>query len=446
MKSDVVIVGAGIAGLTTGALLAHAGLRVTILERGNRIGGRANAHEDKGFVLNYGAHAMYRPDSGLLAEVMRRLGRTSPPCSYTDPAKAYWADGERWGSLSARPHQALASGLFPLASKARLGPLMLALRTANPQKIPAGQRWGEWLDARTPDLPLRRFMRAFATINSYSARPDDLTARGVVRHIKENIFVRDHAGYMHGGWKVLFDALVEAIEERGGTIVTGARVRWLEERHGRIEAAVTEDGRYEAGSFVLTLPPQDAPALVHEPSPLGRELARWASMQDVRAVALDLGFSRRVRTDLTLAFDIERELYYSLHSEVAPGLAPHGAQLLHCLAYLTPEDAASDTAVERRYQELLAGLDRFFPGWRDSVVIERTMKNVRVTGARRTPEQYAPGGVPLRPESAANLYFANDARDVPHFLSLASLASALEVASVLPGELAARPASAVAVA
>ena len=64
-RYDIVVIGGGVAGLATGALLAMAGRRVAVLEKGNQLGGRAYTYVDKGFVLNYGAHALYRPHTGL---------------------------------------------------------------------------------------------------------------------------------------------------------------------------------------------------------------------------------------------------------------------------------------------------------------------------------------------------------------------------------------------
>ena len=91
--------------------------------------------------------------------------------------------------------------------------------------------------------------------------------------------------------------------------------------------------------FVCTLPPQDAPALADAGTSLADELAGYSGTEDVRALCMDLGFSRRLRTDLSYIFDIERDLYYSLHSEVTPDLAPAGSQLMHAMAYLSPEEA-----------------------------------------------------------------------------------------------------------
>jgi phytoene dehydrogenase-like protein len=149
---------------------------------------------------------------------------------------------------------------------------------------------------------------------------------------------------------------------------------------------------------------------------------------------MDLGFSRHVRDDLTFIFDIERDLYFSLHSEVTPDLAPVGGQLLHAMAYLSPEEAADELLRAERKADLIDGLNRHFPGWRDALVVERVIPNVLVTAARQTPAQQGSGRVPLRSGVAANLYFAGDARDLPYNLTEICLASAMEVADAILGE------------
>ncbi len=84
-QHDVVVIGGGIAGLATGALLAKAGRSVIVLEKGQQIGGRAYTYVDKGFVLNYGAHAMYRPHTGVLADLLTRLGQPPLDAPYPNP-------------------------------------------------------------------------------------------------------------------------------------------------------------------------------------------------------------------------------------------------------------------------------------------------------------------------------------------------------------------------
>ncbi|HEX5892088.1 MAG TPA: FAD-dependent oxidoreductase, partial [Nitrososphaeraceae archaeon] len=70
---DVVIIGGGLAGLTTAVLLARSGKTVTLFERSSKeIGGRARTSVFDGFYFNQGAHALYLSDAG--AAVLRELG------------------------------------------------------------------------------------------------------------------------------------------------------------------------------------------------------------------------------------------------------------------------------------------------------------------------------------------------------------------------------------
>jgi len=441
VKSDVVIIGGGIAGLATGALLAKQGLRAVVLEKGNQPGGRAYTYSEKGFTLNYGPHAMYTPESGILAEVMGRLGRTAPPCGYVDPMHAYWADGDRLAAMGAKPHQLLTTKLFSLGQRLQMIKFMLAIRSAKPDLIPPGTTWREWTEAQTGDPAVRRFANALGTVNSYTRPAADLDAAWLIAHFQRTLFAKDSVGYMLGGFGAMYGIFIDELRANGGTLVTGQRVERVEVDGGRIVAAITTDARYDAGAFVCTLPPQDAPAIASHGSALHAEMERWAGLDDVRAFCMDLGFSRKVRDGLALVFDIERDLYYSVHSYTTRGLAPATGQLLHAMAYLSSEEAADATLLQRRKVDLVAGLDLHFTGWREAIAVERTLSAVRVVGARQTPENRKQL-VPLRAAAVLNLYFAGDARDLPYNLTQIVLASAMEVADAIAATPAAAPVAA----
>ena len=58
-EEDIVIIGAGLAGLTTAIILARAGKSVTVFEQSSKVGGRARTENIDGFYFNQGPHASY---------------------------------------------------------------------------------------------------------------------------------------------------------------------------------------------------------------------------------------------------------------------------------------------------------------------------------------------------------------------------------------------------
>jgi phytoene dehydrogenase-like protein len=72
---DAIVIGSGIGGLGIGALLAHFGKRVLVLEKNKVIGGRCSSYKYKGFTLDLGNHLFALGDAGPVGEICRRCGR-----------------------------------------------------------------------------------------------------------------------------------------------------------------------------------------------------------------------------------------------------------------------------------------------------------------------------------------------------------------------------------
>src|SRR3954454_2158176 len=93
MKYDVIVVGAGTAGLVAGSLLAKEGKRVAIVEKHRYLGGRAMEHRFRGHQLGLGSHLVEDP-GGSLERVCSLLG---VELSYSERSDSmpFW-DRDRW--------------------------------------------------------------------------------------------------------------------------------------------------------------------------------------------------------------------------------------------------------------------------------------------------------------------------------------------------------------
>lgn len=107
-KSRVVVIGAGIGGLTVGALLAHRGYRVLVLDQAFVPGGCASTFKRQGFIFDVGATQVAGLEpGGIHQRIFSELEIDVPEATPCDPACAVylpgetqpinvWRDRERW--------------------------------------------------------------------------------------------------------------------------------------------------------------------------------------------------------------------------------------------------------------------------------------------------------------------------------------------------------------
>ncbi|MEL6908606.1 MAG: C-3',4' desaturase CrtD [Cyanobacteria bacterium J06555_3] len=94
-KNRVVVVGAGIGGLTAGALLAKQGCQVTIFDQAIVPGGCASTFKRRGFTFDVGATQVAGLEpGGIHHRIFAELEIEPPESSYCDPACAVFLPGE----------------------------------------------------------------------------------------------------------------------------------------------------------------------------------------------------------------------------------------------------------------------------------------------------------------------------------------------------------------
>lgn len=120
MKTDIVIIGAGLTGLTTGFHLSKKGKDVLFVERNNRIGGQIQTYKEEGFTFESG------PNTGVIsypevAELFQELGDSCQLDIAHDEAKCrlIWK-GEKFHALPNGLFSAVRTPLFSFADKFRI--------------------------------------------------------------------------------------------------------------------------------------------------------------------------------------------------------------------------------------------------------------------------------------------------------------------------------------
>jgi phytoene dehydrogenase-like protein len=433
-NTDVIIIGGGLAGLATAAMVGREGRSVRLFEQSHAVGGRARTKEQDGFFLNLGPHALYR--SGQAVRVLAELG-VEPHGRVPSVSGAYAVRGGVKHTFPAGLVSMLTTSLFGLSAKLEAARLLASLPKIDAAAV-TGVSVREWLDRNLSDQVVKEFLMAAFRVATYTNAPDLMSAGAALEQLQ--MAFGKSVLYLDGGWQTLVDQLSRAAADAGAVIETGAKIETVErDAAGAVRAVRLADGRrFECRGVVIAASPHVAAGLLEG----GRQssLARWADeLIPVKAACFDVLLKYLPKPKATFALGIDRPLYLSVHSATAE-LAPEGGALIHVAKYLPPDHAESQ-ADDRR--ELEGLLDLVQPGWREAVVNARFLPDMIVTNALAATTLE---GTKRRPSPEVHdvpgLFIAGDWVGPEGMLADASLASARRTAQAITRKQAATVAAA----
>jgi len=447
LKPDVVVVGAGVAGLRCALALADAGLQVVVAEAAPQAGGRACSWTDEvtGLQVDIGPHVLTSEHRNLLA-MLRRLGTDDQVLWQRKPLITL-VDGR--GVLRV-PRPWLPPPLHGL-------PMLPRALT----RIGWGDAWAHWriawraarLDERrlrdldaddalaylrdmgVPPRAVEWFWRS-ATLALLNVPLEQCSAAALMRVFRLMLGRSGwHFGFPTLGLSQLYvPGCCRAVLRSGGKVLFGARVRRLLLEQGRVAGVQMEDGHtLTTARCVLALPPQEL-AMVAGASD-------EPSLQLVATVARYFRPSPYVTTHVWFDRPVTQERFW------ARVWSPQGLNTdFYDLANIRPGLAGKPSVVACNAIGPQARAD-----WPDDRIVEHTLEEVRQfapaarqahvlhTRVHRTPmaiPQPRPGTEGVRPATATavdGLWLAGDWTDtaLPCSMESAARSGALAAEAVL---------------
>ena len=403
----VVVVGAGLSGLSAALRLAGAGRQVTVLERAEVPGGRAGLLEVGGYSFDTGPTVLTMPH--LISDALGAVGEDLDDWLALEPVeplyRAFYPDG---------------SSLDVHADRGRMAEEVR--RVCGPAEARGYERYVDFvselyrlelrdfidrntdspLDLLTPDLArlvaLGGFRRLAPKVASYLRDPrtqrlfsfqamyaglspyDALALYAVISYMDSVAGVF----FPRGGMHAVPRALAGAAEKHGVAFRYGEEVTRVEVQHGRATGVVTSSGeRVPADVVVLTtdqphelLPPRRRRRLRHSPSCF--LLLAGSSATYTQTAHHNLHFGRAWRSVFRELVDegslmTDPSLLVTNPTRSDPSLAPDGKQSYYVLVPTPNAEAPLDwDVIGPRYRdEVIARLEALgYKGFGDAIEVE----------------------------------------------------------------------------
>ena len=376
---DVVVVGAGLAGLTAAATAARAGHSVRVIEARSSVGGQARSSTHGGFTFNRGPHALYL--GGPAERILRGLDvdlRGGKP-----PVKGRLVFEGELEIAPAGPSTLLRTKALSPRGKLAIGKLLGRLPKLDAAAV-AGLSANEWIAQSVDGHREAELLRALTRLSTYVNDPDRLSAEVAVGQLQ--LALSSGVLYLDGGWQSLVDQLRATA---GVEFVTDEPVVELPDARSVIIATGTPDSAAQLLGTSFSVGPAAAVS------------------------GLDLGLDRAPDLDFVLGGDVP--FYFSNHSAVAQ-LAPNGQFHAAAVQYLGPDDEPDADAI--RSFAARAGVT-------DADIVEsRRLHRMTTVTAIPTANNGGLGGRPAIDASGhPNVFLAGDWVGTDGHLADASIAS-----------------------
>jgi protoporphyrinogen/coproporphyrinogen III oxidase len=385
---EVVVVGAGIAGLTAAFRLQQAGLKVTVLERAECVGGRVRTTDHDGFRIDRGASVLFTCYDEIVS-LIADAGLTHQVLECSDLAGIVKAD------RTVRFHTASRLGL-PLVRSLPPRALLPLLRLSAATARNSGR-----LDWKVTPAAVR--LDTADVRNETRRRSADL-AEGVLDPLIRGFTMREtdevSSVQMYfvltkllgtrwlnsgNGMRFLPEGLARQLDVRTLTEVTGI----VEGSRGVTVTARPARGPelvLEAEAVVVATPPPQALPLLPAAGRERRELL--AAFKHIPAVVVHLGLDRPPREPAAW-LSLQREHYGALNSVVlehhkAPERVPPGRGLVSFYWHgdWSAEHFADDD--EQLVKHGMQEADRLFPGISDQACLAQVSRWPFALGAYPT--------------------------------------------------------------
>jgi hydroxysqualene dehydroxylase len=399
-RQRVVVVGAGLAGVSAALTLADAGAEVTLLERRQRLGGLTWSFQRNGLSFDNGQHVFLRCCTAYLRFIDRIGARDAVYLQPRLDIPVISPDGTRAsitrGSLRAPLHLAATLARYRhlgIGERVRLVWPALALSRLNPDDPSLDKvTFGDWLSRHgQSDLAIDRLWNLIA-LPTLNVEASEASLALAVKVFRTGLLDQADAGDV--GWsKVPLTELhgayaARALDQAGVETVLGARVHAVSDR-GDAGLEVTTDGRsYVADATVVTTPPEVTQRLVPE-----NVLPSDFTLGQSPIVNVHLVLDRQV-TDLALAAVVNSPIQFLFDRTASCGL-----QSGQCLSIsLSAADAYIGQSSAQLVRTFFAALQALLPIARTARLVDGVVTRERSATFRGTP-----GTAARRPAARTNV-------------------------------------------
>ncbi|NNL59031.1 MAG: FAD-dependent oxidoreductase [Nitrosopumilus sp.] len=415
MTKTAVIIGAGVGGLTTGALLSKQGNIVRILEKSSKLGGRTASMKYRNHILDNGFHIMPFYKKSAIFSVLKEIG-------IEDRLKLAKVDDIAFHSDSGFHKypkgmiDLLQLSLIPFKSRIRLLKLLLPMAFSSIEKT---EEWDDKsliditknLDPDTNAFFEAVCMLAFADTAEHISLGE--FARTIIRANPFKGGTSEFAYPDEGGYDSISRVLGDYIIENKGTIETNHSVKKIVIENSKVTGIIENDGAFfKSDCVVVSYPAYMALKQLFDENIIDRKFAEKINRLDKKTAVVEVHFALNSKIDSRqVVFPVgnnytTKGIFFI--SNITPSVSPKGEHLIIAGTPVDPSVADDSVKIKEIVEKMKDEISSIYPEFNSSLLWERPMAWKLVESVVKEPGMVWKSKMPHEIPGIEGLFFVGD--------------------------------------
>ena len=377
-QPHVVVIGAGFCGLAAAYELGRQGIRITVLECDDNVGGLAGSFPVGGTHLEKFYHHWFTSDVHVM-RLIEELGRTDRILLRPTRTGMYYA--HNFFRLST-PFDLLRFSPLSLLNRIRLGLLALHARRVKDWRSLEDRTAADWL-RELGGKQVYRIVWEPLLRGKFGDMAEDVAAVWFWNKLKLRGSSRGRGGeeqlaYYRGGFAALAETLAAAVRAQGGTIRTNMPVSGFRVEAGRVTGVVTPEGTLPVDGVIAT-PALPIIADLVEPHVPGEYVERLRRIRYLANVCVVLELDRSLSDIYWLNVNDPSFPFVGVieHTNFEPASTYAGKHVVYLSKYLPDGDTLYRMSDREVVAFTLEHLRRMFPDVTDERVLNTQVWRAR---------------------------------------------------------------------
>ena len=413
-EKSILIIGAGVGGLSIGTLLVNAGHKVSIYEKAERLGGRTASIKFKNHILDNGFHIMPFYKKSAIYDVLKSANIVSKlKLAIVDKIAFY--DGN-FHTYPKGVIDILRMSLIPLKSRFSLLKILLPMAFTSMEKAEQMDQTPLTEVTKKLDSHSRTFFDAVCML-AFADTTDHISLGEFARTIiRANPFKGGTSEFAYpdmGGYDRISEVMGNYIQENSSSVNLGVAVKKILVKDSKVTGVLLSDGNtIESDCVIISYPAYHAINQLFDEGIFDDDFVKHTNRLNKTTSVVEVHFALSKQLDTRQVVFPVGENYTSkgifFISNITPSVSPKGEHLIIVGTPVKPEETDDTQRIKEIVSKMKEELAAIYPDFNNVLLWERAMAWKLVEAVVKEPGLVWKNKMPHSVPHVKGLFFVGD--------------------------------------